>query len=326
MIITDISQMLKKSGERNSAWLQVSTRSDGTPLGIPVIVLNGKKAGPTLLLEACCHGDETEGTLAIVKLLNNIDPNDVAGTVIGVPVLNIRAYEEGTRGNPDERYNYDMNRLFPGNAKGSISEVFVHTYFTKIVKRSNYVVSLHGGGALFYLLNRIMISDDPKSIELGKAIGPDWPYLHESHHPNTLLNSCAVEGIPAVILERGGSNNRMPDELASSVDTFIAAIMNVMRYIKMLEGKHKSAKEWGVLKGTNIKCGHGGLLLLGERCRINQEVKSGDQLATIVDLLGNELEVINAPQDGFILGVPASPVAYPGNNIITVVRVDKKVS
>ena len=326
MIITDISQMLTKKGKKTSGWLQVSTRSDGSPLGIPVIVMNGMKQGPTLLLEACCHGDETEGTLAIVKLLNMLNPKDIAGTIVAVPVLNIRAYEEGTRGNPDERYNYDMNRLFPGNANGSVSERFVHTYFTKIVKKANYVVSLHGGGALFYLLNRIMISDDPKSVELGKAIGPEWPLLHESHHPNTLLNSCSTEGIPAVILERGGANNRMPDELANSVDTFIKAAMNVMRYVNMLEGKHESAREWGVLKGTNVRCGYGGLILLGEKCRINQEVKPGDHLATIVDLLGNELEVINAPQDGIILGVPASPVAYPGNNIITVARVEKKVS
>jgi predicted deacylase len=325
MIITDISQMITKKGKKDSGWLQVSTRSDGSPLGIPVIIINGKKAGPTLLLEACCHGDETEGTLAIVKLMNMLNPDDIAGTVVAVPVLNIRAYEEGTRGNPDERYNYDMNRLFPGNAKGSVSERFVHAYFTNIVKKANYVVSLHGGGALFYLLNRIMISDDPKSIELGKAIGPDWRLLHESHHPNTLLNSCAEIGIPAVILERGGSNNRMPAELADSVDTFTKAVLNVMRYVKMLEGAHESAGEWGVLKGTNIRCDFGGLILLGEKCKIRNEVKSGDHLATIVDLFGNSLEVITAPQDGTILGVPASPVAYPGNNIITVAKIEKKV-
>jgi len=326
MNITEISSLLTKKGKKISGWLQVSTRSDGSPLGIPVIILNGMKEGPTLVLEACCHGDETEGSLAILQLMKKVNKKDLAGTIIAVPVLNIRAYEEGTRGNPDERYNYDMNRLFPGNPKGSVSERFVHTYFTKIVKNANYVVSLHGGGALFYLLNRVMISDDPKSVELGKALGTDWQLLHESHHPNTLLNSCAAEGIPAVILERGGSNNRMPDELANSVNTFVKTILNLMKYIKMIPGTPELAKEWGILKGTNVRCGYGGLLILGEKCRIGQEVKSGEHLATIVDLFGNELEDIVAPQDGTILGVPASPVAYPGNNIITVARVDKRVS
>ncbi len=325
MYIDDIPQLIGKRGERFSGWLSVSTRSDGSPLGIPVIVVNGHKPGPTLLLEACCHGDETEGSLAVVKIMNQIKPEELSGTIIGVPVLNIRAYESGTRGNPDERYNYDMNRLFPGLANGSISQRFVHVYFTQLVKHMDYVVSLHGGGGLFYLINRIMVSDDPKSIELGKAVGPTWKLLHESHHPNTLLNSCGAEGIPAVILELGGSNNRMPDTLDQNVDTFIHAIVNVMRYINMFDGEHESAGEWGVLKGTNIRCGYGGLIITTEKCRIKQEVKEGDHLASIVDLFGNELEKILSPQDGTILGVPASPVAYPGNNIITVARIDRTV-
>jgi predicted deacylase len=194
------------------------------------------------------------------------------------------------------------------------------------VKRANTVVSLHGGGALFYLKNRVMISKDPKSIELAKAMGPEWPLLHESHHPGTLLVECEQEGIQAVIAELGGTSNRLPGPLMENVDCFRRMLKNVMRHMGMIDGEIITADEWGVLKGTNVRCQYGGLIIPTEKCRIDTEVKEGDHIVTIVDLFGNELIKVLAPQDGTVLGVPASPVAYPGNNILTIAKVVKKIT
>ncbi|MHA2207768.1 MAG: succinylglutamate desuccinylase/aspartoacylase family protein [Candidatus Thorarchaeota archaeon] len=323
--IEDLDVFLGESGTRKFGWLPVSTRSDGSPFGIPVNAVIGKDKGPTLVIEACIHGDETEGTLAALTVLDDLNPDELKGTVISIPVLNIRAYETQTRGNPDERYYYDMNRLFPGNPNGSVSQRFVHVYFSQIVKRADTVIALHGGGALFYLKNRVMISKDPKSIDLAKAMGPEWPLLHESHHPGTLLVECEKEGIAGVIAELGGSNNRLPGPLMENVDCFKRMIKNVMRHLGMIDGEIVTAKEWGVLKGTNVKCEYGGLIIPTEKCRIDTEVKEGDHIVTIVDLFGNELLKVLAPQDGTVLGVPASPVAYPGNNILTIAKVVKKI-
>jgi predicted deacylase len=325
-IIKDLDAFLGARGTRQSGWLQVSTRSDGSPFGIPVNAIIGKEKGPTLVIEACIHGDETEGTLAALTIMDELKPDELKGTVISIPVLNIRAYETGTRGNPDERYNYDMNRLFPGNPNGSVSERFVHVYFSQIVKRADTVVSLHGGGGLFYLKNRVMISKDPKSIELAKTMGPEWPLLHESHHPGTLLVECEKEGISGVIAELGGSSNRLTGPLMENVDCFKRMLKNVMRYLGMISGEVIQAKEWGVLKGSNVRCQYGGLIIPTEKCRIDTEVKEGDHIVSIVDLFGKELVKVLAPQDGTVLGVPASSVAYPGNNILTIARVVEKIT
>lgn len=324
--ITDLDTFLETRGTRKSGWLQVSTRSDGSPFGIPVNAVIGKEDGPTLVIEACIHGDETEGTLAALTVLDELNPAELKGTVISIPVLNIRAYETGTRGNPDERYNYDMNRLFPGNPNGSVSERFVHVYFNQIVKRADNIIALHGGGGLFYLKQRVMISNDPKSIELAKAMGPEWPLLHQSHHPGTLLVECAKLGIPGVIAELGGSSGRLPGHLMENVACFKRMIKNIMRHVGMISGSPTYAKEWGVLKGTNVKCQYGGLIVPTEKCRIDTQVKEGDHIVSIVDLFGNELLKVLAPQDGIVLGVPASPVAYPGNNILTIAKIDKKIT
>jgi predicted deacylase len=324
--IGNMDDFLKTRGTRKSGWLPVSTRSDGSPFGIPVNAVIGKTEGPTFVVEACIHGDETEGALAAVTILNELDPKKLKGTVITVPVLNIRAYESETRGSPDERYNYDMNRLFPGSPDGSVSQRFVHTYFSQVVKMANAIVSLHGGGNLFYLKNRVMISKDPKSIELAKAMGPEWPLLHESHHPGTLLVECEKEGIPGVIAELGGSSNRLPGPLMENVGCFRRLIKNLLRHLGMLDGDATYANEWGIIKGTNVKCQYGGLIILAEKCRIDREVKEGDHLLSIVDLFGKELIRVHSPQDGVILGVPASPVAYPGNNILTIAKVIETIT
>ncbi len=324
--IQDMSKFLDTSGVRISGWLPVSTRADGSPFGIPVNAIVGTEEGPTLVVEACIHGDETEGALAAVTILDELAPAQLKGTVVTVPVLNIRAYESETRGNPDERYNYDMNRLFPGSPDGSVSQRFVHAYFSNIVKRADAVLSLHGGGNLFYLRNRVMISKDPKSLELAKALGPEWPLLHESHHPGTLLVECEKEGIPGVIAELGGSSNRLPGPLMESVSCFKRLIRNLLMHFGMLEGSAAYAKEWGILKGTNVKCQYGGLIIMTDKCEIGGEVSEGDHLLSIVNLFGEVLVKVMAPQDGTILGVPAGPVAYPGNNILTIAKVIERIS
>jgi predicted deacylase len=324
--IKDINAFLNDPDKRKAGLLPVSTRSDGSPYGLAINAIIGKHKGPTLVIEACIHGDETEGALAAVTILEEVRPENLRGTIISVPVLNVRAYENETRGNPDERYNYDMNRLFPGSSSGSVSQRFVHVYFSEIVKRADAVVSLHGGGGLFYLKNRVMISKDPKSTELAKGMGPDWPFLHESHHPGTLLVECQNEGIPAVIAELGGSSNRLPEPLMDNVECFRRMLKNMMRHLGMLEGKAIYAKEWGILKGSNVKCNFGGLIVPTEKCRIDTEVKEGEHIVSIIDLFGNELERVLSPQDGTVFGVPASPVAYPGNNILTIAKVTERIT
>jgi predicted deacylase len=162
-------------------------------------------------------------------------------------------------------------------------------------------------------------------MELAKAMGPDWKLLHESSHPNTLLVSCEKENIPCVIAELGGSSNRLPGSLMSNVEGFKRMLRNVLMHLDMLEGTAKYADKWGILKGTNVKCRYGGLIVPTEKCKLNAEVKEGDHIVSIVDLFGNVLDKVHAPQDGTILGVPASPVAYPGNNILTIAKVSKSV-
>src|SRR5437868_5818374 len=88
---------------------------------VPVTVWVGKDAAPGrgLIATGSTHGDEYEGPVALHHLLREIKLSDVRGRIIIIPTLNVSAFRAGTRDTPDDGVN--LNRAFPGDAKGSIT-------------------------------------------------------------------------------------------------------------------------------------------------------------------------------------------------------------
>ena len=110
---------------------------------IPIIsVKNG--SGPTVLLTGGIHGDEYEGPIAISRLARSLDPAMVEGRVIMIPAYNIPAVLNDTRLSPVD--NRDMNRCFPGNAKGTFSEMLAHFLDGYVLPLADISVDLHTAG------------------------------------------------------------------------------------------------------------------------------------------------------------------------------------
>ena len=63
-------------------------------LSIPVAVVNGAKPGPVLALVAGAHGTEYTSIIALEKLISMLDPAEMSGTVIVVPLINIQSFEQ----------------------------------------------------------------------------------------------------------------------------------------------------------------------------------------------------------------------------------------
>ena len=110
---------------------------------LPVIVIrNGD--GPTILFTGGNHGDEYEGPIALRKLANEIKVEDIQGQVIIVPYLNYPAVLAGTRLSPVDGQN--MNRSFPGNPDGSMTQKIADFVYRELVLRSDVVLDFHSGG------------------------------------------------------------------------------------------------------------------------------------------------------------------------------------
>lgn len=100
--------------------------------------------GPTVLLMAGNHGDEYPGPVAILHLWRSLREHDVTGQLILIPCLNPPAAQASTRLSPLDGKNF--NRCFPGNPKGTPSEMLADYLTTILFPMADVVIDLHTGG------------------------------------------------------------------------------------------------------------------------------------------------------------------------------------
>lgn len=117
---------------------------EGGSVALDVFVCRGRRPGPTALVVGGIHGDEYEGPAAVWRLAASLRPDDVAGTVILIPVASPPAWEAGTRVTPPDGVN--LARVFPGSADGSPTERLAHFLFQSFGRRCDYLIDLHSGG------------------------------------------------------------------------------------------------------------------------------------------------------------------------------------
>ena len=112
-------------------------------LMIPIsVVRNG--TGPTALLTGANHGDEYEGPVVLQNLALHLTMSDISGQVIIVPAFNYPAFRAGSRNSPIDDGN--MNRVFPGNPSGTVTEKIADYFMRTLVPMSDVVVDIHSGG------------------------------------------------------------------------------------------------------------------------------------------------------------------------------------
>ena len=110
---------------------------------IPLTVAKNAN-GPTALLTGGNHGDEYEGPVALFDLANNLNLDDIRGRVIIVPGMNYPAFKAGKRTSPIDSGN--MNRVFPGNPEGTVTEKIADFFQRTLLPMSDYVLDFHSGG------------------------------------------------------------------------------------------------------------------------------------------------------------------------------------
>ncbi len=114
---------------------------------IPLAVLNAGDDGPTVLLTDGNHGDEYEGPIALMKLMQRMPTLAIRGRLIVIPALNFPAFANGLRTSPIDGGN--LNRLFPGARHGKPMEMIAHYVETELLPRADVVFDFHAGGASF---------------------------------------------------------------------------------------------------------------------------------------------------------------------------------
>ncbi|MFC6646482.1 succinylglutamate desuccinylase/aspartoacylase family protein [Granulicella cerasi] len=293
--------------------IPVTKTGTGGEISIAVIVINGAKPGPCLWIDACIHGDEPEGTLTCHTLAAEINPAELAGTLVLVPAMNAPAFEAGQRGNPLDTFSYDMNRIYPGRANGYLTEriAWAHAEFMKTV--ADYEISIHSGGAHSYLSETIFVNEDPMSVELAKAMGRGWELVLSAISPKGNPMATMLEaGKSGITVELGGRPATSPEGMRKVVEILSEAMRNVMRHYGMIAGvAHYPEKRW---KGVQeaLLAPASGVFVPAEGVACQKPMKKGDAVATIVDVWGDVVGTLVAPADGMIFGLRALPNVMTG--------------
>src|SRR5690606_26080463 len=166
----------------------------------PVLVLNGPTPGPSLCITGAVHGDEINGIEIIRQVFFELNPQELSGVLLGVPIVNQMGFRLTSRYLPDRR---DLNRYFPGDPRGSSAARIAHSFFHEVMVNCDALVDMHTGS--FHRTNipqlRADMSND-KVAQLVHGFG-GMIVLHSEGAKGSLRRAAVDAGIPAVTLEAG---------------------------------------------------------------------------------------------------------------------------
>lgn len=292
------------AGTRKRLTWTSGTAIEGFVVPVPVIVLNGKGPGPVLCLTAAVHGDELNGIEVTRRVLDDIDVEELNGAIIAIPIVNIQGFYRGTRYLPDRR---DLNRYFPGNARGSSATRMAHSLFTEVIRHCSALIDLHTGS-----LNRTNLPQvradlrSPQVTRMTQAFGATV-VLHSVGDRGSLRRAANDAGIPSVTFEMGEPMRVQPEQVehgAKAIETLLYAL-----------GMTRQRRYWGdpepvYYASKWVRVDNGGILFsdvaLGER------VSEGELLGVVTDPLSDQQYRIYAPISGRVLGMALNQVVLPG--------------
>ncbi len=278
---------------------------DGSMLSIPVSVIKGSN-GPVVCMIAGQHGIELTGIYSVQKLAMDIDPNEVNGTLIIIPIGNPPAVIVQSRNSPIDSLN--MNRQFPGNPNGQPTSVLAYKLFKHILVKSNILFDIHSGGVGEYLCHGRVIYKE--LLDLAKNLNFGIYHIIPKKR-GTLLYTATINNIQAISIE-AGEGRRV--SLKQS-ELLIEGIKNFLRSQRILNGKAEINKEQTVFRDyTVVRAQESGFLDL--KVSLGQEIKEGDVLANIFKVHPPKFSQVFSPVTGKILYRRTDSLLNEGDTIV----------
>jgi predicted deacylase len=301
------NEMARKPG-KEFMWLPVTTMASGMELRLPVHIVTGAKPGPTVGYTAGIHGDEYLPLESMRQLIEGLDPAQLAGTIIAVPVVNPLAVEAQTRHTPTDMQN--LNRVFPGDPDGWVTEQIAAKVIEWLLPKIEVLIDLHAGGAQ-PIVDYVYILNDEA---LSRAFGFNALYRPSQDYPGTLAGIAVERDIRSVVVEMGGGMIANDEYLERGT----RGLFNVLKHLGMIEGSPIVPDAQTVVTRMAVIRPHvGGLLHPGVKLAdVGGTVPQGTVLGTVISPYTFEvLEEIRAPfaQNYMILLRPTITKVHPGD-------------
>lgn len=309
-------------GQKATGTLEVPAGSDaGT--SIPVVVFRGTRPGPVLALVSGAHGTEYTSIIALEKLIQTLDPAQISGTVVIVPLVNIASFEQKVpHVNPVD--GKSMNRFYPGKPDGTQTERASYLITRQVVERCDYLVDYHGGDLdenlrpYAYWPKSGNAQQDAATRDMVLAFGLDhiivWSDRPKDPNASRYLdNTAGTRGKPAIAVEAGYSGTVQPDDLALLVN----GTLSLMRHLKMLPGAPTVVEHpvWFGKIDTVSSDQPGVFYPLVQR---GTYVEAGMKIGYVTDYFGKTIYEAHAPAAGVVLYICGVPSMKKGDTVANI--------
>lgn len=304
-------------GQRAVIELPAAQLYTQTPLNIPVHVINGRRPGPVLMVTAAIHGDELNGVDVIRRLLGAKFLNQMRGTLIAVPVVNVFGFIYKSRYLPDRR---DLNRCFPGSENGSLGSRMAWLLKTEVLDKADFAIDLHTGAVHRSNLPQIRANlKNPTTKELATAFGVPV-VINSVLSSGTLRDTAEGQGVPMITYEAGEALRF--DEYA--IRAGLRGVRNVMRHLNMLppsRSKKPKAEPAIALSSTWVRANTNGVfrpvVALGE------SLEKGQVLGYINSPFNLDYTEVLSSCAGILIGRENLPLVNEGEALFHIARFDE---
>lgn len=283
-------------------------------------VVRGAEDGLHLALISGVHPAEYPAIEGNIRFTRNLDPAKLRGTVVSLPIIDLPAFlPRSPFVCPVDGKN--PNRFFPGDPKGTFTDVMDDAIFRAVIAPADALIDLHGGDMVEALVPFTIYSEsgnaetDARSAALGRAFG--LPYLVASRPQpgsigGTTAHAAAAAGVPSIIAEAGSSGLLTEPETQMMVD----GIENALRSLGMLAGEPENHEPVEIGQFTWLRSPAEGMWY--PSLDVGAQVREGQNIGRIGNLYGDTLAEIVAPHDGVILFITSAP-AMPLDGLIIAV-------
>ncbi|MFC3957715.1 succinylglutamate desuccinylase/aspartoacylase family protein [Halovivax cerinus] len=300
-------------GELDTGRMEVGETRDGAPFGLPVAVVNGAESGPTLYVQAASDGDELNGVGVLQRVVPQIDPAELAGTIYLVGIVNYHAYQVAQHRNPiDDR---KMNRTYPGDESGTSSERIAAATF-EIARDADLILDLHQGSTS-RMIDEVRVRCGRRHrlhdecLRLARVFGAGH-ILDQKGPDGQLARVGPDEGVPTVDPELGGCVGW--DE--SSIRTGVEGVFNVLRYYGFLDGEATIEPQTRADDFAQYSAPAGGLVAFARD--LGETVEAGDELFTVTTPFGEPKATVHAESDGIVWRTRRLPQVATGEYVCSV--------
>ena len=300
-------------GETDTGRLTVGETRDGTPVGLPVAVVNGAERGQTLYMQAVSDGDELNGVGVVRHVVPRLDPANLSGTVLVVGIVNYHAFQVAEHRNPID--DTKMNRAYPGDHNGTSSERIAAATFDA-AERADFVIDLHQGSTS-RMIDEVRVRCGTRHrlhgdcLELAKVFGCGH-VLDQKGPDGQLARVAPDEGVPTIDPELGGCVGWDGESISAGVE----GVFNVLRQYGFLDGRVETERQVRASGFDQYGSPAGGLVEF--EFELGDRVEAGETLFEVTDPFGALKGRVTADNNGVFWRSRRLPQVATGEYVCSV--------